>query len=225
MKKIILTTILSAITLSANATVATKVENIKNHDVLKITLQQDEEDKYLKKVYDKVPDMLDKGQESNQRSEKEGAALQFIMTSGLAQTGFAVDSFARLLNSEAAMVKEYVKDKKMKGYLLISHTLIFSKGYPDLKGNDLKQFKENSECQKGYCVLVNIANIKLLNEKREEINFDKEKFIKISKKYENKDKLWEINPNEIKEPYKTLGVKLITGFGLGGLDAMDLTSN
>lgn len=33
MKKLILTTILSAITLSANATVATKVENIKNHDV------------------------------------------------------------------------------------------------------------------------------------------------------------------------------------------------
>lgn len=220
MKKLLLTALLMATSISSYATSVTKIED--NHDVLKITLQQDEEDKYLKKVYDKVPDMLDKGQDSNKRSEREGAALQFIMTNGISKTGFSINSFSRLLNSEASMVKEYVKNQKMKGYLLISHTLVFSKGYPDLKGKALQEFKDNSECQNGYCVLVNIANIKVLNENKEEVKFDKDRFVKISKKYETKTDLWEVNPKEIKEPYKTIGIKLITGFGIGGLDAMDL---
>ena len=39
---------------------------------------------------------------NTQRSEKEGAALQMIMTNGISKTGFSNDDFARLLNNEAA---------------------------------------------------------------------------------------------------------------------------
>lgn len=180
------------------------------------------EDKYLKEVYSKIPDMQDVGIESNIRSQKEGAALQLIMTNGISKTGFSKDDFARLLNNEASMVKDYVKDNHIKGYAMIENILIFSKGYAQVPKEAMEQYKKSVECQKGYCVFVAVTNIKIFDENMKEIDFDKEKFVNIMKKYDNKDVLWEVKPETIPEEYKIKTVLTIAGFGLGGLDIIDL---
>lgn len=225
MKKIIITLLSSSLLTLANASIPQKIENI--HPVIKPNDNKNQakelENQYLRDVYSQVPEMQDEGTASNLRSEKEGAALQLIMTTGISRTGFSKEDFAHLLNEESIMVKEYVKGKKTKGYLMIENILLFSKGYPDLPPDALNEFKKHAECQHGYCVYVSIDSIRQLNENQEEVKFDKEKFMKIVAKHSNKSRLWEVKPNEIPEDYKNLAVRVISGYGLGGLDALDLT--
>lgn len=180
------------------------------------------EDSYLKEVYSKIPDMQDVGIESNKRSEREGAALQLIMTNGIAQTGFSKDDFARLLNNESSMIKQYVQDNKIKGYAVIENILIFSKGYAKLPADIMDQYKKSVECQKGYCVFVGVSKVKFFDESMNEIDFDKDKFVSIMKKYDNKDILWEVKPDTIPQPYKMKTIVTVAGFGLGGLDISNL---
>lgn len=226
MKKLILGALLLTTAMIGNALPLPTASSNVNSSKDIVTLKNKQADKiFLKSVYDNVPDMQDGDKESKKKSETEGAALQFIMTGGIARTGFTVKSFSKLLNDEASIVKDYVKNQNIKGYIMITHTLFFSKGYPDIPAKDLKEFKDNAECQKGYCVLISISSVKVLDENQEEITLDKEKFTTIFEKYESKEALWEVNPANILQPYKFLTVPLLTGFGLGGLDAMDLTKD
>lgn len=224
MKKIIITLLYSGILTLANASIPQKIESINSNPITNKpeNKSQELENQYLRDVYSKVPEMQDEGTDSNVRSEKEGAALQLIMTTGISRTGFSKDDFAHLLNEESIMVKEYVKGKKVKGYLMIENILLFTKGYPDLPAEALNEFKKHAECQNGYCVYVSISSIKQLNEKQEEVKFDQTKFMKIVAKHTDKSRLWEVKPTEIPEEYKNLAVKVISGYGLGGLDALDL---
>lgn len=219
MKNLIMGIFLVTTTIIVNALPIENVNIYKNNSTVKLGQS---EDLYLKKVFNSVPDMRYTNQKSKKKSEIEGSTLQVVMTNGLAKTGFNPDSFSRLLNNESSIVKDYVKNKNIKGYFFITHNLVFSKGYPDIPDKALKEFKERAECQKDYCVLVDISKIQILDQEQKEINLNSEEFIKLSQNYNDKNNLWEVNSVSILQPYKLLSVSLVTGFGLGGLDAMAL---
>lgn len=187
----------------------------------KLTSKVNKENEYLREAYKNIPDMQDVGKVSNERSKKEGAALQIVGASDISSSGFSLNSFNHLLELNNNIFKEYGKTTKIKGYIILKYDILMSKGKIE-KFKNIKEYQDAVECKNEYCVFVVTETIKLLDENKRELNINKELLNKLSKKYSNKNILWEIDPTKITKPYDETARIVILGYGLNGLDATDL---
>lgn len=223
-------TLLSIIILFTSAlSHAVNVEKTENYQIPKTSanksIDTEQNVVYMKKVFNKIPDMLEKGEKSKKRSLREGAALQLVTGSvDFYNTGITPESLASLINSEARGVKKFFKEKNMKGYFFVNHEFLISKGQPNLDQEELEQFRNQANCKNEYCTIVLVTNMKLLDENGKEQEFSRRDLAQYIKNEDKPNEFLEINPDFIQNSYETVKLKLVLGYGLSGLDSLEFIS-
>lgn len=226
MKKTLLSVIILFTSVLAQAV---NVEKTENYQITKSSanksIDTEQNVLYMKSVFKKIPDMLEKGEKSKRRSEKEGAALQLVTGSvDFYNTGITTQSFANLINAESRGVKKFFKEKNMKGYFFANHEILISKGQPQLDKEELEQFKNQANCDNEYCTIVLVTNMKLLDKNGKEQEFSRKDLAQYIKNEDKPNDFLTINPKSIENDYETVKLKLVLGYGLGGQDALDFVS-